>query len=598
MKITISYINTTKMRRTLGCFISLTIMIFSPLLATTYYVDASSGNDLNNGISSETAWKTISKVNSYNFNPGDTILFKKGTTWRETLVIPSSGSSGNPITFGAYGTGDKPKILASVTKNSTGDWINESGNLWYVNASKRIYNVIMDSENVVATMVENKEDLDTQGKAWWDETNYRIYLYSTSNPATYYNGNIECAQQQMFIKVQGVSYIVIDDLDMRYSGHAGIYIYDNSDNITIQNCDINYTGSNQHGYVFPYGQGIHTRADHTTISNNTFYSNYKAIQVVPAPTGCVVAIQNNTISEATGKGEDADGICFSQSGDAKDCSGSVVSGNDISEFMDDGIDLYWAKNVIIEGNIIHDSKVGGEGKGIKCGGAPGSTGNQILRNHVYNINTGNQQGIVTNSSSDGKIAYNIVHDVKRGIVVAPLTASGGNNNWEIYNNVLFNCSEIGIHILKGIDGNNQLYATAQNNICDGQDYDLNCQEYSNVTGGYNCLINDAIVTGSGAYTGNANDLYLTNPLFIDASNNDFHLQLSSPCIEAGIDVGLTQDYDGNPVPHGGGVDIGACEYQAYDLFIWKNIKSPKLLEYCLFLIITILALTAYRKRQR
>jgi hypothetical protein len=41
-------------------------------------VDATNGNDSNNGLSESTSWKTIAKVNSSNFNPGGEILFKGG----------------------------------------------------------------------------------------------------------------------------------------------------------------------------------------------------------------------------------------------------------------------------------------------------------------------------------------------------------------------------------------------------------------------------------------------------------------------------------------------------------------------------------------
>src|ERR1035441_6510895 len=80
---------------------------------TTYYVDncVVTGNDSNNGTSPSTPWLTINQVNNFSsFHPGDSILFEKGCTWREQLTVPSSGSAGNPITFGAYGSGGMPII--------------------------------------------------------------------------------------------------------------------------------------------------------------------------------------------------------------------------------------------------------------------------------------------------------------------------------------------------------------------------------------------------------------------------------------------------------------------------------------------------------
>ena len=90
-------------------FISI-LFLAASLSATTYYVDATGGNDSNSGLTEALAWKTIAKVNASSFSAGDSILFKRGETWREQLTVPSSGSAGNPITFGAYGTGADPII--------------------------------------------------------------------------------------------------------------------------------------------------------------------------------------------------------------------------------------------------------------------------------------------------------------------------------------------------------------------------------------------------------------------------------------------------------------------------------------------------------
>ncbi|MBC9933044.1 right-handed parallel beta-helix repeat-containing protein [Chitinophaga qingshengii] len=80
-----------------------------------YYID-DNGSDTSNGRSPATAWKTLAKVNTVTFQPGDSVLFKRGGSWTGTLVIKSSGAAGANITFGAYGSGDKPRITGN---NST-----------------------------------------------------------------------------------------------------------------------------------------------------------------------------------------------------------------------------------------------------------------------------------------------------------------------------------------------------------------------------------------------------------------------------------------------------------------------------------------------
>ena len=83
------------------------VLIFAllslPALATTYYV-ANAGSDAANGTSTGTPWQTIAHVNSQSFAVGDSILFNCGDIWHETFTAPSSGSAGNVITFGQYGT--------------------------------------------------------------------------------------------------------------------------------------------------------------------------------------------------------------------------------------------------------------------------------------------------------------------------------------------------------------------------------------------------------------------------------------------------------------------------------------------------------------
>jgi uncharacterized repeat protein (TIGR02059 family) len=104
-------------------------LIFSTIASATDYYISSSGNDTNNGLSSSTPWKTITKVNSAFsiLNPGDRILFKRGDTFYGTLKISKSGLAGSPIVIGAYGTGDNPIITGFTTISG---WTNEGNGIY------------------------------------------------------------------------------------------------------------------------------------------------------------------------------------------------------------------------------------------------------------------------------------------------------------------------------------------------------------------------------------------------------------------------------------------------------------------------------------
>ncbi len=106
----------------LPAVLMLTYLFFAalPARATIYYV-AAAGSDSNSGTSSGTPWQTIAKVNGSTFSPGDSILFNRGDAWYGTsLVAPSSGASGSPITFGAYGSGVNPILQGSTPLSTSG----------------------------------------------------------------------------------------------------------------------------------------------------------------------------------------------------------------------------------------------------------------------------------------------------------------------------------------------------------------------------------------------------------------------------------------------------------------------------------------------
>jgi parallel beta-helix repeat protein len=93
-----------------GCLV---LMLGSPAVAagTTYYVNCAAATDGNG--TSTSPWNNLTTVDSKTFAAGDSLLFNRGTACTGSFVFSSSGTSSNPITIGAYGTGALPAIDGS-----------------------------------------------------------------------------------------------------------------------------------------------------------------------------------------------------------------------------------------------------------------------------------------------------------------------------------------------------------------------------------------------------------------------------------------------------------------------------------------------------
>ena len=105
----------SKLKRLFALCIVISIAGFS-LFGNTYYV-SEKGDDSSNGLSEKTPVKTIGKLNSLHFSPGDSILFKRNEAFQGSLVLSASGKQEKPIYIGAYGKGEKPVITGAVKIN-------------------------------------------------------------------------------------------------------------------------------------------------------------------------------------------------------------------------------------------------------------------------------------------------------------------------------------------------------------------------------------------------------------------------------------------------------------------------------------------------
>jgi len=210
--------------------------------AATFYVDATSGIDTNDGLSTATAWKTVAKVNGATFAAGDQILFKRGQVWNESLAPPSSGASGNPIVFDAYGTGEAPTLTGYVGLPSA-SWTLDSGNIWKTSITSSSFNYVLfgyiGSDGTVGSVWGTKF---TTGKSalvapyqFYFSSNV-LYVYATSNPASYYGSMAAMLMTNgQIIYINGKSWLTIQHFRVSYFDAYGVRIGGASDHITIAN---------------------------------------------------------------------------------------------------------------------------------------------------------------------------------------------------------------------------------------------------------------------------------------------------------------------------------------------------------------------------
>jgi hypothetical protein len=242
----------------------------------------------------------------------------------------------------------------------------------------------------------------------------------------------------------------------------------------------------------------------------------------PGTSDYVVDFHHNTVGWNTLQSVYTDGIQFEQA------TGTAIIRNNIFKNLERPI-YYCAYNYAgdyIEDAYIYDNIIYNVGK------AGGTAGNGIYfetgpipPSYVDNINIWNNVIVGSGSSprngiylptADEVTNINIKNNVITGFGNAPIfgevQASGGSiDTMSIENNLFYNNGNSNVPRYSSITPSNLVY---RNNI-------------------------------------------FANPLFVSSSN--FHLQSTSPAINKGLNVGLTEDYEGNSIV--GLPDIGAFEYQ-------------------------------------
>lgn len=248
----------------------------------TFYISEKNGNDNNFGNSPSQAWKTVDALmlNMYKISSGATILFERGGLYRVTNSITLKSG----VTYGSYGTGEKPVLYASQ-KN----YANEL--LWSPSAKKYVWmcdiNKFVDIGNIVINHGENVglkmaklPNLTKNYQFYSDENNGKLYMYlDKGNPGKLFKDIELCAKVHIFSGRGTTINVVIDNLCLKYSGAHGISFSGNAKNITITNCEIGWIGGsyiNTAGGRYGNGVEFYYGAENILVENNWVYQVYDA----------------------------------------------------------------------------------------------------------------------------------------------------------------------------------------------------------------------------------------------------------------------------------------------------------------------------------
>jgi len=329
------------------------------------------------------------------------------------------------------------------------------------------------------------------------------------------------------INIRGCDGLTISNLDIFTTRICLNFDHDyNNKNIKIINAKLHSGNWNKYNY------GIYGVVHGIKIIDSEIYNIYRDGIYLNSSSdieirGCYIHDVNKlyTVAPAVSGGDCAQFI---------GCS-NIYIGNSVFDRSDSGRKF----GVIFTRNpqhvVIEDCLFRGPQK-TEYGGACLHAGGSdfIIRRNIFE----NSLSAIYNHASDVMISHNLFINLKEAIQFA----SDGEGR-KIYNNVFYD-NEVSVESwLRQADiKNNIVYLTSE----DQKAYHIAGAYFSN---------NMQNIEGVAAH----DDAIIQDPLFVDPENYDFHLKENSPAVDAGIDVGIEEDFDGNTI-NPNHVDIGAFEY--------------------------------------
>jgi hypothetical protein len=201
------------------------------------------------------------------------------------------------------------------------------------------------------------------------------------------------------------------------------------------------------------------------------------------------------------------------------------------------------------------------------------------------------------ASEDTLFENNVIFDSLRGFNVH--ADEGLPERLTIRNNLIVNVAEYGIQV-SGVRGGTFVHNTIVNaqehafrvvlsGLRDGRIQNNLFVNSGNVQLGDDVLFSDVSIGYNGWFNTDSDSVFVApsdvgggDPGFVNAADRDFHLTSTSPARDAGTNVGVSTDFEGDPRLWGNHPDIGADEYtpvsSTVDDTAWRDICVPQRME--------------------
>ncbi len=495
----------------------------------TFYVDSENGDDSADGMTPETAWKTLTKVNETQLIGGDRILLKAGSVFEDqALSIKSGGTAENPIIIDMY-DGDVVGAEAGERPHIKGN----GKNSFEYQGNQISYGLHIKNASHVQV---NNVEISNQG----DTRKLSVGL---------------CVEAAGCGVMQGVhiNNVYIHDVNGTYEEktlpNGGLYyvVSDHSNNTRFDDIQV--------------VNNIVKRVSRTGISvgmtsSTDLWDGHGGIipqEVLDAYGHTNVLIRNNYVEEAGG---DAIVPMFSIKPVIEyNISNGASQNTKHTSMYNAGIWPWRCEDAVFQYNECYGTILNGDGQAYDCDWSRGTI-------YQYNYSHDNEGGFILICQSevlDSIVRYNISQNDQRCLFLTSNT-----HNADVYNNTFYIGEGLDTEVVEDVGG----VATLKNNIF----YNLGTS--TTTTWGRNFSYENNLYYGYDSTPEDSRKI-IADPMFTDPGTGGtgvlgdsaidtlggYRLQEDSPAIDAGLEIENNggRDYFGTQLTDGK-TDIGAAEY--------------------------------------